>query len=66
MIRKYVNGALHRWDDFVNAALWASRICVHSTTGHSPFFLTYGREPRLPGDTLVPYIDKTTSMMNAQ
>ncbi|OBZ81727.1 hypothetical protein A0J61_10228, partial [Choanephora cucurbitarum] len=41
MIRKYVNGALHRWDDFVNAALWAARIRTHTTTGYSPFFLTY-------------------------
>ncbi|OBZ80202.1 Transposon Ty3-I Gag-Pol polyprotein, partial [Choanephora cucurbitarum] len=60
MLRKYVNGALHRWDDFVNAALWASRIRVHTTTGFSPFYLTYGREPRLPGDPLLPYIDKKT------
>lgn len=58
MLRKYVNGALHRWDDFINAALWACRIRVHSTTGFSPFYLTYGREPRLPGDVMIPYIDK--------
>ena len=58
MLRKYVNGAIHRWDDFVNAALWASRIRIHSTTGFSPFYLVYGREPRLPGDVLRPYITK--------
>ena len=60
MLRKYTNGALHRWDDFVNTALWACRIRVHSTTGFSPFYLTYGREPRLPGDVLQPYIDAKT------
>jgi hypothetical protein len=60
MLRKYVNGALHRWDDFVNTALWACRVRVHSTTGFSPFYLTYGREPRLPGDALQPYIDTET------
>jgi hypothetical protein len=60
MLRKYTNGALHRWDDFVNTALWACRVRIHSTTGFSPFYLTYGREPRLPGDTLQPYIDSTT------
>ncbi|KAK4511024.1 uncharacterized protein ATC70_012229 [Mucor velutinosus] len=58
MLRKYVNGAIHRWDDFVHAALWASRIRVHSTTGFSPYYLVYGREPRLPGDILRPYITK--------
>ncbi|KAG2195068.1 hypothetical protein INT47_003934 [Mucor saturninus] len=46
MLRKYTNGALHRWDDFVHAALWACRIRLHTTTGFSPFYLTYGREPR--------------------
>ena len=56
IIRKYVNGAIHRWDDFLDAALWACRIRRHSTTGHSPFHLTYGREPVLPGDPLRPYI----------
>ena len=61
MLRKYVNGALHRWDDFINAAIWSCRIRVHSTTGYSPFYLTYGREPRLPGDIMVPYIDNTTA-----
>lgn len=55
MLRKYVNGAIHKWDKFVNAALWASRIRVHSTTGFSPFYLVYGREPKLPGDVLQPY-----------
>ncbi|KAG2191485.1 hypothetical protein INT47_004957, partial [Mucor saturninus] len=60
MLRKYTNGALHRWDDFVHAALWACRIRLHTTTGFSPFYLTYGREPRLPGDVLHPYIDNST------
>jgi hypothetical protein len=60
MLRKYTNGALHRWDDFVKAALFACRVRIHSTTGFSPFYLTYGREPRIPGDTLQPYIDANT------
>ena len=58
MLRKYTNGAIHRWDDYVNAALWACRIRIHSTTGYSPFYLTYGREPRIPGDIAIPYVNK--------
>ena len=58
MLRKYVNGAIHIWDQFVNAALWASHVRVHSTTGFGPFYLTYGRKPRLPGDILQPYLTR--------
>ncbi|KAG2190801.1 hypothetical protein INT47_010410, partial [Mucor saturninus] len=61
MIRKYTNGAIHRWDMFIPAAIWACRIRTHATTGFSPFFLTYGRNPVLPGDTMEPYIDKAVS-----
>lgn len=56
MLRKYVNGALHIWDDYLDAALFACRVRTHATTGYSPFYLTYGREPILPGDPLRPYI----------
>lgn len=56
MLRKYVNGALHLWDDYLDAALFACRIRTNSTTGYSPFFMTYGRDPVLPGDALRPYI----------
>jgi hypothetical protein len=61
MLRKYVQGQLHRWDDFLQAATFATRIRIHSTTGYSPFYLTYGREPRLPGDIMIPYIDKNAA-----
>jgi len=58
MLRKYVQGALHRWDEFVEAAVWSSRVWKNATTGYSPFFLVYGREPRLPGDAIIPFISK--------
>ncbi|KAG1077289.1 hypothetical protein G6F42_024944 [Rhizopus arrhizus] len=56
MLRKYVQGALHRWDEFVDVAVWSSRVWKNATTGYSPFFLVYGREPRLSGDTIIPFI----------
>ncbi|SAL95618.1 hypothetical protein, partial, partial [Absidia glauca] len=56
MIIKYVRGKIHDWDQYVDAALWALRIRRHATTGYSPFYLVYGRDPVLPGDALRPYI----------
>ena len=38
------------WDQYLSQALFAIRIRVHATSGHSPYFLLYGRNPRLHGD----------------
>ncbi|KAG2212941.1 hypothetical protein INT45_002311, partial [Circinella minor] len=56
MLRKYTNGALHIWDQYLDAALFACRIRTHTTAKYSPYYLTYGRDPVLPGDFLRPYI----------
>lgn len=58
MLRKYVLGDVTIWDQYVNPALWVSRVRVHSTTGYSPFYLTYVRDPHLPGDPLVPFVSQ--------
>ena len=36
------------WDEFLPAILFAYRTSPQATTGDSPFYLLYGREPRLP------------------
>ena len=36
------------WDNHISAALFAYRTLQNNTTRHEPFFLTYGREARLP------------------
>jgi transposase InsO family protein len=56
MITKYAKGARHRWDEFVDQALFACRVRVHTVTGHSPFYLVYGQEPLIPGDTTKPHL----------
>ncbi|KAH8555096.1 hypothetical protein BGW37DRAFT_553350 [Umbelopsis sp. PMI_123] len=58
MLRIHCNGNINRWDDFVDTALFATRIRTHGVMGKSPFYLTYGREPVLPGDSLIPFVDR--------
>jgi hypothetical protein len=51
-LRKYTHCPLHRWDGFLNAALFVCRIRKRATTGFTPIYLTYGRDPIMPGDTI--------------
>src|SRR5436309_14945473 len=43
-------GETSAWDRNIAPVLFAYRTSKHSTTGISPFYLIYGREPRLPID----------------
>ena len=43
----------HEWDRVVNQVQFCYNTAIHSTTGHSPFFLTHGREPILPVHVLL-------------
>jgi len=43
-----------RWDEFLNQTIFAIRVRSHAVTKFSPFYLLYGLEPRLPGDTEPP------------
>lgn len=56
MLAKCVKSARHKWDLFVEEALWNCRVRKHTTTGYSPYFLVYGIEPRLPGDDSTPFV----------
>ena len=44
-------GQPKRWDEFLDQAVFAIRVRTHSVTKFSPFYLLYGVQPRLPGDT---------------
>ena len=39
-----------RWDKYIPAALFAYRTTVHASTGNTPFFLMFGRDPDIPGE----------------
>lgn len=42
------------WDEKINSMLFAYRTSVHSSTKETPFYLVYGRQPRLPVDLALP------------
>ena len=52
MLSHYVNKKQNDWDVFLPAVTFAYNCSSQSSTGESPFFLVYGRDPRLPADLL--------------
>ena len=55
MITKYLLGKPTKlWDLYVDQALFACRVRTHSTTKASPYYLVYGKHPRLLGDDNYP------------
>ncbi|XP_028417823.1 uncharacterized protein LOC114542487 [Dendronephthya gigantea] len=59
----YVSANQKDWDEFLPSILFAYRTSPQATTGDSPFYLLYGREPRLPIDVniLPPQTDKLST-----
>jgi len=54
MLRSTVCNQQTDWEDKLPASLLAYRTAVHTTTKMTPFFLTHGREARLPIDIIFP------------
>lgn len=55
MLTKYLMGKPTKlWDQYLDQALFACRVRIHSTTQTSPFYLVYGKHPRLLGDDNYP------------
>lgn len=52
-ILKMVEENQNEWDKFLDSVLFAYRTSKQCSTKFSPFFLMYGREPRLPVDLVV-------------
>ena len=46
-LAKYTNEAQDDWDDFIQPVLLAYRTTCHSSTKKTPYFLAFGREPKL-------------------
>ncbi|CDH61371.1 retrotransposon ty3-gypsy subclass [Lichtheimia corymbifera JMRC:FSU:9682] len=65
MIRKYAHGDIYRWDEFIQQVVFSCRMRKHRTTGYSPYYLVYGKDPHLPGDELSPFILHSTDNTEA-
>lgn len=50
---KMVDDNQSEWDKFLDSVLFAYRTSKQASTKFSPFFLLYGREPRLPIDLII-------------
>ena len=48
MLTAYCNENQDNWDQHLNALTFAYNTAVHSKTKYSPFFLMYGRKPKIP------------------
>lgn len=57
ILTKYFKGQVHNWGKYLDSALFSCRIRKHATTGYSPFYLVYGHDPVLPGDSCCPFMD---------
>ena len=51
MLSKCVEKRGRNWDTHLPYLLFAYHVAVQDSTQHSPFFLLYGRHPRVPSDT---------------
>jgi transposase InsO family protein len=61
MLAKACGAAIDCWDEFLHETLLNLRTRVHPATGKTPFYLVYGCEPKLPGDTTKPFCLKSES-----
>ncbi|KAM9959529.1 hypothetical protein ACTFIR_000607 [Dictyostelium discoideum] len=52
MLKSFISEELYgNWSELLRCVLFTYRITPHVSTGFSPFFLLYNRQPRLPVDT---------------
>ena len=61
LIAKCCESKRHNWDEHLPSLLFAYRSSVQDSTRESPFFLLYGRDPRIPTSTV---LSQTRSIYN--
>ena len=55
MISMYVSSDNKDWDQILPYVLFAYRTSVHQSTLEKPFYLQFGRDPKLPLDVTLDY-----------
>ena len=63
-IRKLCQDDTADWDQVLGQILMAYRCCPHTSTGESPFFLVYNRDPVLPIHKLIKPVRPCRGEMN--
>ena len=53
MISKVAESSGKDWDKHLPFLLFAYRVAVHDSTKESPFYLLYGRDPRIPSESVL-------------
>jgi hypothetical protein len=53
ILRNYVTPDMSNWDELLAPVEFAYNNARSSSTGYSPFFLNYGRQPRVPASAIV-------------
>ncbi|KAK3725843.1 hypothetical protein QZH41_014068 [Actinostola sp. cb2023] len=61
MIKTRVEEEPDRWDEHMEFCLMAYRSSVHSSTGHTPYELMFGREMRIPVDVMIGMVPEDES-----
>ena len=53
MISKVAADSSNDWDCHLPFLLFAYHVAIHDSTDESPFYLMYGRDARIPSDSVL-------------